>query len=52
LEKSSLTTGFLVYFEVALFTAKINFEIDFCRLNIHFIELDFSTLITDQQGVC
>ena len=55
-------TGFLVYFELdfyclcSLQKSIINFEIDFCRLKIQFVELDFSNLIfqkssTDQQGV-
>ena len=49
---------FLVYFDVDFYciACKINFEIDFCRLKIQFLELDFSNLIfqtssTDGWGV-
>ena len=40
-----------------MYPAKINFEIDFCWLEIYFVELDFSNLIfqkssTDQQEEC
>jgi hypothetical protein len=40
-------TGFLVYFELDFYClpAKINFEIDFCRLKIQFVQVDFSNLI-------
>ena len=57
-------TGFLIYFELDFYClcslkksiSKIDFEIDFCRLKIQFLDLDFSNLIfqkpsTDQQGV-
>ena len=49
-------TGFLVYFELDFYClAKINFQIDFWRLKIQFVELDFYNLIsqkssTGQQG--
>ena len=43
---------FLVYFKLdfhclctAVQPTKINFKIDFCRLKIQFVELDFSNLI-------
>ena len=44
-----------IYFELD-FYCLCNFEIDFCRLKIQFVELDFYNLIfqkssTDQQGV-
>ena len=48
-------TRFLVYFELDFYCLCINFEIDFCRLKIQFVELKFFNLIfqnssTDQQG--
>ena len=60
LEKSSLTKRILILFEtefvLPVLPAKINFKIDFCRLKIQFVELEFSNLIfqnssTDQQWV-
>ena len=50
---SLFRTGFLLPVQ----PAKINLEIDFCRLKIQFVQLDFFNLIfqnssTDQQGVC
>ena len=40
---------FLVYFELNFYRlckpAKINFEIDFCRLKIQFVKLEFSNLL-------
>ena len=38
---SLFRTGFLLQVQ----PAKINFEIDFCRLKIQFFQLDFSNLI-------
>ena len=50
---SLFPTGFLLPVQ----PAKINFEIDFCRLKIQFVEIDFYNLIfqkssADQQGLC
>ena len=47
-------TGFLVYFELDFYCLcrlkKINFEIDFCKLKLQFIQLDFSKLIFQNSG--
>ena len=61
LEKSSSTNWIFSLFRTEFLLpaqpSKINFEIDFCRLKIQFVELDFSNSIfqnssTDQQGDC
>jgi hypothetical protein len=60
LEKSSLANWIFSLFQTGfllpVYPAKINIEIDFWRLKIQFVELDFYNLIfqkssTDQQGV-
>ena len=49
LEKSNLTNWIFSLFRTGLLPpaqpGKINFEIDFCRSKIQFLELDFSNLI-------
>jgi hypothetical protein len=48
LEKSSSTNRIFSLFQTGfllLWPAEINFKIDFCRLKIQFVELDFSNLI-------
>ena len=59
LEKSSSTNWIFSLFQteflLSVLPEKINYEIDFCRLKIQFIELKFSNLIfqnssADQQG--
>ena len=49
LEKSSSKKWIFSLFQIGFLLpvkpAKINFEIDFCRLKIQFVELDFSNLI-------
>ena len=58
-EKSSSTNWIFSLFQTGVLLpvqpAKINFEIDFSRLKLQFVELEFSNLIfqnssTDQQG--
>ena len=56
LKKSSSTNWIFSLFRTGfLLSTKTNLEIDFCRLKMQFVELDFSNLIfqkssTDQQG--
>ena len=61
LEKSSsknwIYSLFRTWFLLPVQPAQTNFEIDFCRLKIQFVKLDFFNLLfqsssTDQQGDC
>ena len=49
-------TGFLIYFKLDFYCLcslqKISFQIDFCRLKIQFVELDFSNLIFQNTYEC